>query len=147
MIDQSLRPMRVLLVEDNPADAELTRMALEAANKRIKLEHVWDGGEALAFLRDTDQREPDLILLDLNLPVMNGHETLDAIKNDPALKHIPVVIMTTSRAVKDVRSAYTNHAACYINKPLDFDEFRHTVKALGDFWFQVVVLPERDHRA
>lgn len=141
MIDHSQRPMRVLLVEDNPADAELTRMALEAENVRIKLEHVWDGGEALAFLRDADQSEPDLIMLDLNLPVLSGSETLDAIKTDPALKHIPVVIMTTSRAAGDVRSAYTSHAACYINKPVDFDEFRDIVKALGNFWFQVVVLP------
>jgi two-component system response regulator len=136
---------RILLVEDNAGDALLTREALRDAKMANTLEWVQDGVEAMAFLRRqgkyADAHEPDLILLDLNMPRMDGREVLAELKNDPQLKHIPVVVLTTSQAEADIRKAYELHANCYIAKPLAFEEFVRVVKSIENFWLTVVRLP------
>ena len=136
---------RILLVEDNPGDALLTREALRDAKMANSLEWVQDGIEAMAFLRRqgkyADAPEPDLILLDLNMPRMDGREVLAELKNDTALKHIPVVVLTTSQAEEDILRAYELHANCFIGKPVDFAEFVRVVKSIESFWFSIVRLP------
>lgn len=135
----------ILLVEDNPGDVRLTMEALKEAKLLNTIAHVPDGVEALAYLRKegkySEARRPDLILLDLNLPKKDGREVLAEIKNDPALKRIPVVILTTSRAEQDILKAYNLHANCYITKPVDLDQFVRVAKSIDDFWFTMVKLP------
>jgi CheY-like chemotaxis protein len=141
------RPIEVLLVEDNPGDVRLTREALKEGKVHNNLHVAPDGVEALAFLRregrHADAVRPDLILLDLNLPRKGGREVLEEIKSDPALRHIPVVILTSSSAEQDIARAYDLHANCYISKPVDLDQFITVVKSIEDFWFTVVKLPSR----
>ncbi len=138
-------PIQILLVEDNPGDVHLTRIALESGKMRINLSVVDDGVEAMAFLRRqavyTNSPHPDLILLDLNLPKKDGREVLAEIKADNCLKRIPVVILTTSQAEEDIIRAYSLCANCYISKPVDFDQFIKIVKSIEDFWFTIVKLP------
>ncbi len=138
-------PIQVLLVEDNPGDAQLTRIALEDGKMHINLSVVDDGVEAMAFLRKqaayARSPHPDLILLDLNLPKKDGREVLAEIKADQALRRIPVVILTTSQAEEDIIKAYNLCANCYISKPVDFDQFIKIVKSIEDFWFTIVKLP------
>ena len=140
-----IRPIEILLVEDSPTDALLTKRALADARLINRLSLVEDGVEALAFLRKeppyTDAPRPDLILLDLNLPRKDGREVLLEIKEDENLKVIPVVVLTTSRAEEDVLRSYRLHANCYISKPVDFDSFTDAITALEKFWFAVVTLP------
>jgi two-component system response regulator len=135
------------MIDDNPADVLLTREALTTGKLLTNLHVVDDGLEALAYLRNEGKHagasRPDLILLDLNLPGMNGQEVLAAIKSDEWLGSIPVVIMTTSRAEADVLQAYHLHANCYITKPVDFDRFTEIVQSIQHFWFKVVTLPPR----
>ena len=138
---KSGRTARLLMVEDNPADAELMSIALKDLKIRLDLTHAWDGAEALQMLRDPGAKRPDLILLDLNLPVMDGRSTLAALKKDDDLCGIPVVIMTTSDAPDDITASYKLQASCYVTKPLDFDDFRKIVGELGNFWFEIVKLP------
>jgi CheY-like chemotaxis protein len=137
--------IEVLLVEDNPGDVRLTREALKEGKVRNNLSVAPDGVEALAFLRRegkyADAPRPDVILLDLNLPRKDGREVLEAIKADPALRNIPVVILTTSDAERDIVRAYSLHANCYITKPVDLDQFITVVKSIEDFWFTIVKLP------
>lgn len=145
----SSRPAEILLVEDNPADVRLTREALREGKLRNNLHVAPDGVEALAMLRGTgrytDAVRPDLILLDLNLPRKDGREVLQEIKADPALRHIPVVVLTSSQAEQDILRAYDLHANCYVTKPVDLDQFMHVVRTIEDFWFTIVKLPvERD---
>lgn len=139
------RPVEILLVEDSPGDARLTKEALKEGKVLNNLNVVGDGVEALAFLRKegpyVNTTRPDLILLDLNLPKKDGREVLAAIKNDPDLKRIPVVILTTSSAEKDVLKSYDLHANCYVTKPVDFEQFITVVKSVEDFWLTVVKLP------
>lgn len=139
------RPIEVLLVEDNPADVRLTQEALREGKVRNRLHSVPDGVEALAFLRRegkyADAVRPDLILLDLNLPRKSGREVLGEIKTDPALRHIPVVVLTSSQAEKDIAQAYDLHANCYVTKPVDLDRFIEVVKSIEGFWFSIVKLP------
>jgi CheY-like chemotaxis protein len=139
------RQIEVLLVEDNPGDARLTRIALEEGKMHIHLNVVEDGVEAMAFLRKqgkyAEAAHPDLILLDLNLPKKSGPEVLTEIKADETLKRIPVVILTTSQAEKDILQAYELFANCYIIKPIDFDQFVKIVQSIEDFWFTIVKLP------
>ena len=139
------REIEVLLVEDNPGDVRLTIEALKDGKIHNHLSVVSDGEEALAFLRRQGQYakvpRPDLILLDLNLPKKDGREVLKEIKQEKDLKRIPVVILTTSTAEKDIIKTYDLHANCYINKPVDFDQFTNVVKSIEDFWFTVVKLP------
>lgn len=147
-IDTEGRVVHVLLAEDNPTDVLLTREALADAKLRIHLHVVEDGVEALEFLHKEgkygDVPNPDIILLDLNLPNMNGHEALTAIKSDDRLKHIPVVILTTSEDEADVQESYHSGANCYITKPVNFDQFRSVVKTIETFWFTIVTLPHEE---
>ena len=139
------RPVEILLVEDNPDDVALTREALKEGKVWNTLHLAGDGVEALDFLRrkgkHPDAPEPDIILLDLNLPRKDGREVLDEIKHDDQLKHIPVVVLTTSQAEQDIIRSYRLHANCYVTKPVDLDEFIKIVHAIEDFWFTVVKLP------
>lgn len=142
---KSLRPIEILLVEDSPTDALLAKEALELSKLRNSLHMVTDGVEALAFLHREgkyhDAPRPDLILLDLNLPKKDGRQVLAEIKNDEALKRIPVVVLTTSGDEKDVIESYGHHANCYIVKPVDFEKFVQIVNEIEGFWFAVVTLP------
>jgi two-component system, chemotaxis family, response regulator Rcp1 len=139
------RPVEILLVEDNPGDARLTVEALKEGKIRNNLFHAKDGVEALAYLRregeHKDAPTPDIVLLDLNLPRKDGREVLGEMKQDPALKSIPVVVLTTSEAEQDILSSYKLHANCYITKPVDLEKFIDIVKAIEDFWLAVVKLP------
>lgn len=140
-----MEAIEILLVEDNPGDVRLTKEALKASKLHNNLNVVYDGAEALAFLRRqgaySDAPHPDLILLDLNLPRKNGREVLEEIKNDSALKRIPVVILTTSDDEDDILSTYNLHANCYITKPVDITQFMHIVSTIENFWFTIVKLP------
>lgn len=139
------KSIEVLLVEDNPGDVRLITEALKGAKLHVHTSVVHDGVEALAFLRREGNYStatlPDLILLDLNLPRMNGHEVLATIKEDEVLRRIPVVIVTSSRADRDIATSYDLHANCFVTKPVDLDQFFHVVQALREFWFVVVKLP------
>jgi CheY-like chemotaxis protein len=139
------RPIEILLVEDSPTDAELTIEALREAKLANRLSHVEDGVEAMQFLHRQDQYveapRPDLIMLDLNLPRKDGREVLAELKQDPNLKMIPVVVLTTSHAEQDVLRSYELHANCYITKPVDFEQFLAVVKSIEQFWLTVVTLP------
>jgi len=141
------RPIQILMVEDNPDDIELTVEALKDSRVRNHLIVVKDGEEAISYLQGKGQYQnavrPDLILLDLNMPRKNGRDVLREIKNDPKLKRIPVVILTTSQAEEDIIHTYDLHANCYITKPLDFNQFLKVVKSIEDFWLTVVKLPPR----
>lgn len=141
----SSRPVEILLVEDNPGDVRLTREALKEGKVRNNLYVAPDGVEALRFLRREGEHaqavRPDLILLDLNLPRMDGREVLEVIKADPDLRHIPVVVLTSSQAEQDIVRAYDLHANCYVTKPVDLDQFIHVVRSIEDFWFTIVKLP------
>jgi two-component system, chemotaxis family, response regulator Rcp1 len=140
-----LHPIEILLVEDNPGDADLAREALENSKIRNTLHVVGDGEEAMAFLRQSGKYEtaprPDLILLDLNLPRKDGREVLAEIKSDEHLKRIPVVILTISKDEEDILRSYNLHANCFITKPIDLHQFLHVVKAIEDFWLTIVKLP------
>lgn len=139
------KPLDILLVEDNPADVRLTQEAFRDGKIRNNLMAVKDGVEALEFLRRrgryADAVRPDLILLDLNLPRKDGREVLAEIKSDPALRRIPVVVLTTSRAEMDIVKSYNLHANCYIVKPVDLDQFVGVVKSIDNFWLTAVTLP------
>lgn len=137
--------MDILLVEDNPGDARLAAEAFKEGRVPTRLHVVQDGIEAIAFLRREGPFEsaprPDLVLLDLNLPRKDGREVLAEIKEDPLLRRIPVIVLTTSQAETDVNRAYELHANCYIVKPVDFDRFIDVVKGIEDFWCSLVKLP------
>ena len=131
-------PIEVLLVEDSPGDVRLTQEAFRDANREIRMHVASDGVEAMAFLRQQGDRvnspRPDLILLDLNLPKMDGREVLAQIKNDDSLKAIPTVILTTSDAEADILKTYRLQANCYLTKPAQWDAFESMVKSIHDFW-------------
>ncbi|RAM50932.1 response regulator [Mastigocladus laminosus UU774] len=138
-------PIEILLIEDNPGDVELTKIALEDSKISVNLNVVEDGVEAIAFLRRegkyTQVPHPDIVLLDLNLPKKDGREVLAEIKADEKLKRIPVVVLTTSQAEEDVLRVYNLSANCYITKPVDFDQFVKIVQSIESFWFTIVKLP------
>lgn len=137
-----------MLVEDNRGDVRLTVEALMDVKVLNHLSVVPDGVEAMAFLRRTgryaDAPRPDLILLDLNLPKKDGRQVLEEIKQDEELKHIPVVVLTTSQAEQDIVRSYALHANCYITKPVELEQFLQVVKSIENFWFTIVRLPPRD---
>jgi len=141
------RPVEILLVEDNPGDVRLTIEALYDAKVRNNLSVAVDGVDALEFLRrqgaHAEAPRPDVILLDLNLPRKDGREVLAEIKNDPDLRSIPVVVLTTSSAEEDIVRSYNLHANCYITKPVDLDQFIKVVRAIDNFWLAIVSLPSR----
>ena len=145
---KNMNHIDILLVEDSPADVLITREAFAEFKIVNTLHVVEDGVEAMAFLNHEGKYasvlRPDLILLDLNLPRKNGREVLAEIKTDPKLKHIPVVILTTSHSERDVLEAYDQHANCYIVKPVGFDNFVEAVKTIRQFWFSVVTLPPEE---
>jgi chemotaxis family two-component system response regulator Rcp1 len=138
-------PVEVLLVEDSPGDVRLMREAFRDANSEIQLHVAHDGLEAMAFLRQSgihlDAPRPDLILLDLNLPRMDGREVLALIKTDAGLRAIPTVILTTSDADTDIVKSYQLQANCYLRKPVELDRFESLVKTINEFWLTTVRLP------
>jgi CheY-like chemotaxis protein len=146
-VPDETRIIDVLLVEDDPGDVLMTREAFEDHKLANTLHVVSDGVEAMAFLRKegefADKPTPDLVLLDLNLPKMDGREVLAAIKEDPDLRRIPVVVLTTSEAEEDVLKSYSLHANAYVAKPVDFERFVSVVQKIDDFFITVVKLPHR----
>jgi chemotaxis family two-component system response regulator Rcp1 len=151
MVDiPNTEPIRILLVEDNPGDARLAVEALRESRVRNDLHHVKDGVEAMDFLHRregyADVPVPDLILLDLNLPRKDGREVLEEIKEDSGLRLIPVVVLTTSAAERDLVMTYGLHANAYVIKPIDLDQFIEVVRNIESFWFLVVKLPQIDGR-
>lgn len=145
MEEQFGHPINILLVEDNPGDAKLAEVALKNAKVRNVLNITRDGVEAMAYLRKAGDYaaavRPDLVLLDLNLPKMDGREVLAEIKKDDDLKRIPVVVLTASKAEEDILKTYNLHANCYITKPLDLNQFVEVVKQIENFWLTIVKLP------
>jgi len=141
-------PLQVLLVEDSPGDLRLTQEAFRDVNPFILLHVANDGVEAMAFLRregvHAQAPRPDLILLDLNLPKMDGRQVLVNIKKDPALKTISTVILTSSEAEADVLKSYQLQANCYLSKPMHFEAFHDLVKSINDFWLTKVTLPPQE---
>jgi CheY-like chemotaxis protein len=139
------RPLNVLLVEDDPGDVLIAREAMAAGQLSTKIDVVTDGVEAMSFLRRgdgfDDAQRPDLILLDLNLPRMSGHEVLAEVKQDPELRRIPVVVLTTSQAHEDIAKSYDLHASVHVSKPVDFDDFAGVVKQIDEFFGSVAQLP------
>ena len=137
----------ILLVEDSAGDARLMREAFQACNEFIRLQVATDGLEAMAFLRQegphADSQRPDLILLDLNMPRMNGLQVLAEVKADEALRSIPVVVLTTSEAEADIAASYDLQVNCYLIKPADLDEFEGLVKGINDFWIKKARLPSQ----
>ncbi|GGM10182.1 response regulator [Deinococcus aerophilus] len=144
-----MKPIDILLVEDNPADVLLTQEAFEEADFPHHLHHARDGVDALAFLRReqhyADVPRPDVVLMDLNMPRMSGLEVLDILKLDEELRNIPVIVLTTSRAESDIWRSYNLHANAYIPKPVSIGDFVEVVRSLGNFWFKRVALPP-NHR-
>lgn len=140
-----IKPIEILLVEDNPGDARLTLEGFRDAKIRNNITVVEDGMEAMAYLRHEGQYAdvalPDLIILDLNMPKKDGREVLADLKADEALKQIPVLVFTISSAERDILEAYNLQASAFITKPIDLDEFIRVVKAMEEFWLTVVKLP------
>ncbi len=141
---QMFKPVEILMVEDNEGDVFLTRQYFKHSKILNNFHAVGDGLEAMAFLRREGKYaqapRPDLIILDLNLPLMDGRDVLVEIKADDKLKEIPVVIFTSSDADEDIRKAYRNHANCFICKPLDFDQLNTVIKSIENFWLVIVKL-------
>jgi CheY-like chemotaxis protein len=150
-MSENVAAIDVLLVEDDPGDVLMTREAFEDYKIRNTLHVVTNGVEAMAFLRKegeyAEAPTPDLILLDLNLPKMDGREVLAAVKDDPALRSIPVVVLTTSEAEEDVVRSYSLHANAYVTKPVDFERFVSVVQQIDDFFVSVVRLPRANGRS
>ncbi len=148
--DNNGRPVEILLVEDNEGDIGLVEEVFEEGRINNNLNITEDGEEAMEFLRKegefANSPRPDLILLDLNLPKKDGREVLEEIKEDENLRRIPVVVLTTSKAEKDILKSYDMHANSYITKPVDFDQFIKVIKSIEDFWLEVVKLPEDKRR-
>jgi len=147
MAEEIIRPAEILLVEDNPADVRLTMEALKEEKFHSNLHVVTDGEEALAFLRRQGKyskaARPDLILLDLNLPKVDGREVLREIKGDDRLKSIPVVVLTVSKSEEDILKSYKLHANCYITKPVDLTQFVKVAQSVQEFWLTIVKLPPK----
>ena len=143
-------PIEVLLVEDSPGDVRLTQEAFREANRSIHLHVASDGVEAMAFLKregsNANSPRPDLILLDLNLPRMDGREVLAEIKGDASLKTIPTIILTTSESEADIVKSYQLQANCYLSKPVQLGAFENLVKSINDFWLTTARLPQQEQR-
>ena len=141
-----MQEIHILLVDDNEGDVLLTKEALEEAKIVNRISVAYDGMQALSFLKKEppfkDQESPDLILLDINLPRMDGTEVLSIIKSDPELKRIPVIMLTTSSSERDIITSYDNYANCYITKPVDLERFMDVVRTIEDFWISIVKLPK-----
>lgn len=144
---QDCRQIEILLVEDNPADVRLTQEALKEGRVLNRLHVVNDGEAAMDYLLHrgafANSPSPDVILLDLNLPRKDGREVLEEVKNDPRLRRIPVIVLTTSDAEKDILKTYDLHANCYVTKPVDLDHFLAVMQSIQDFWLSIVKLPPK----
>lgn len=144
--EKDIKPVEVLMLEDNEDDIRLTIEAMNGWKLKNNMHVARNGLEGLAFLRKegdfADAPEPDIILLDLNMPRMDGREFLEIIKSDPEFRRIPVVILTTSELEEDIAKAYDLHANCYIAKPVDLNQFSKIVRAIDHFWFSIVKLPK-----
>lgn len=142
-----MEPIHILLVEDNEGDILLTTEALENAKMHINLSVVKDGKAAMDFLTNADgysnATQPDMLLLDINLPKRNGHQVLKFIKENEALKHIPVIMLTTSSSPSDIDLAYKNHVNCFITKPIEIHGFLDVIATIENFWFSIVKLPSK----
>jgi len=142
---KEMKIVEVLLVEDNPGDVRLTEEALKEGKLKVNLNVVMNGEDAIMFLRKqgryADVPQPDIILLDLNIPRKSGIEVLEDIKQDARLRYIPVVVLTTSSAEEDILKTYNLHANCYITKPVDFEQFINVIRKVEDFWLTIVKLP------
>lgn len=145
ILEMEAKPVDILLVEDNPVDVMMTKEAFNSARVCNTLHVTEDGEEAMDFLlkqgKYADAPTPDIILLDLNLPRKDGREVLAEIKNDPSLRHIPVIILTTSESPEDIATSYELLANCFVTKPVDMDQFTNALECLGEFWFTIVRLP------
>lgn len=144
-VANELKPIEILLVEDNPGDIRLTEEALKDGKVQNTLHKVENGLEAMSFLRHEGKyagvERPDLILLDLNLPLKDGREVLEEVKSDQELKRIPVIVLTTSNAETDILHTYDNYVNAYITKPVDLDQFINVVRTIEEFWLSIVRLP------
>jgi two-component system, chemotaxis family, response regulator Rcp1 len=144
---ENILPVDILVVEDSVGDARLIQEALNTGKIKNKINFVKDGVEAMEFLyksgKYSNVTQPDLIILDLNLPRKDGRQVLSEIKNDEKLKQIPVVVMTISSAEEDILKSYNLHANCFITKPIDFNQFAKVVKSIENFWFSIVKLPSK----
>ena len=143
---KNIRAFKILLVEDNPGDVRLTEEVLKDGKYQYELDVVADGEEALAYLlrrgeKYADASTPDIIFLDLNLPRKDGREVLAEIKSHDKVKHIPIVVLTTSEAGPDIMHSYQLHANCYITKPVDINRFNEVIRGIENFWFNIVTLP------
>jgi CheY-like chemotaxis protein len=142
-----IEPAQVLLVEDNEDDVELTLEAFKESKITMRVHVVENGIKAMKFLRRQegyeDKPRPDLVLLDLNLPIMDGREVLKEIREDPELTDLPVVVLTTSQSDEDITQVYKMHANCYVTKPVDFAQFTKVINQIEGFWFQLVKLPKK----
>ena len=143
----AIQDLEILLVEDNEGDIRLTIEAFKEAKIRNQIKVVRDGEEALDYLRKqgnyVNALSPDIILLDINLPKIDGKEVLSTMKNDPVLKSIPVIMLTTSSADSDIEESYSNHANCYVIKPVDLNKFMDVVRSIEDYWVSIVKLPNK----
>lgn len=137
------RTIHILLIEDSPADVRLLKEALSASKEHHTLHVIMDGQKALDFLGKLGNQLPNLILLDLNIPLKSGHEVLEVIKHDADLLHIPVIVLTSSVNPQDIRRAYDLHANCYIQKPIDLEDYFRVMRIVKDFWMRLVELPPR----
>jgi two-component system, chemotaxis family, response regulator Rcp1 len=148
MSSDSYKPVSILIVEDNSGDARLILEVLKDGKILNELHLVKNGIEAMKFLYNSGEYStsprPDLIILDLNIPLKDGREVLCEIKSDPNLKKIPVIVMTTSQAEEDILKSYDLHANCYITKPIDLDQFIKVIKSIEEFWFTIVKLPPKE---
>lgn len=146
MDNQLMKPAHILLVEDNEGDVLLTMEAFEECKIKTIISVAKNGKEALDFLFKrgafADVNKPDLILLDINMPIFNGHEVLRQIKADPEIKKIPVIMLTTSSSQKDINEAYENHCNSYVQKPLDINDFLSSIKKIEEFWLNLTLLPK-----
>ena len=146
MKNQKLKPAHILLVEDNEGDIILTQEAFEECKVKTEISIARNGKEALDFLFKRDgyenAKKPDLILLDINLPIYSGHEVLEQIKLTPVLKKIPIIILTTSSSQGDINKAYDHHCNSYVNKPLEVEEFIQAILKIEEFWLQLTSLSE-----
>ncbi len=144
-MNDSQSTITILLIEDNPGDVRLTQEAFKEGRKNVNLDVVMDGVEAINYLykkgKYQDKKSPDLILLDLNLPKMDGREVLEKVKNDDNLRRIPIIVLTTSDADQDILKSYNLHVNCYLNKPVDFDKFFDIIQKIEDFWLTTAILP------
>ncbi|MEX0813462.1 MAG: response regulator [Chitinophagales bacterium] len=140
----TLKPVHILLVEDNEGDVFLTLEAFEESKVKTEISVAKNGREALDFLYKrgdfAEAKKPDLVLLDINIPIYNGHQVLEQIKTDPNLKKIPVIMLTTSSNQKDIEKAYSNHSNSYVKKPIEMDEFLDAILKIEEFWLQLSTL-------